>query len=117
MITAAETKLRIIDDRRWWKIPLMDFVDDFRRHKDPAAIYQPFILNDERIDAVLAGVIEYLCDELEISIPDWLQDIPSCREPYFVSGMDNLKATALVESPLRFRMRKVFVMENFLFRV
>ena len=117
MITAAETKLIIIEDRRWWKIPLMDFVDDFRRHKDPAAIDKPFILDDEQIDAVLAGVIEYLCDELKVTVPTWLNAVPSCRNPYFVAGIDNLKATAIVESPLRFRMRKVFVMENFLHRV
>lgn len=117
MITAVETKLRIIDDRRWWKIPLMDFVDDFRRNKDSAAIERPFILDDELIDAVLAGVIEYLCDELAIMVPEWLNEVPSCSKPYFVAEMDNLKATAIVESPLRFRMRKVFVMENFLFRV
>ena len=117
MITAAETKLRIIGDRRWWKIPLMDFVDDFRRGRSAAAIADPFTLDDERIDAVLASVIEHLCDELKIAVPEWLAAVPSCRKPYFVSGIDNLKATAIVESPLRFRMRKVFVMENFLYRV
>ena len=117
MITATETKLRINEDRKWWKIPLMDFVDDFRRHKDPAMIQEAFILDDERIDALLASVIEYLCDEMKIQIPVWLDKIPACREPYFVSGLESLKATAIVESPLRFRIRKVFVMENFLFRV
>ncbi len=117
MITAAETKLKIIGGRRWWKIPLMDFVDDFRRRRDPAAIDQPFVLDDERIDAVLAGVIEYLCDEMNLPAPYWLNDVPSCHTPYFVSGIENLKATAIVESPVRFRLRKVFVMENFLFRV
>ena len=117
MITALETKLRIVNDRQWWKIPLMDFVDDFRRLRHPAAIDEPFVLDDERIDAVLAGVIEYLCDELNIPIPKWLNAVPSCRKPFFVSGIDNLMATAIVESPLRFRMRKVFVMENFLHRV
>lgn len=117
MITAEQTKLRINEDRKWWKIPLMDFVDDFRRHKDAAAIERPFPLDDEKVDAVLAGVIEYLCDELKIEIPEWLDDVPSCEEPYFVAGIENLKATAIVESPLRFRMRKVFVMENFLDRV
>ena len=35
MNTAAETKTRIDEDPKWWKIPLMEFVDDFRRHKDP----------------------------------------------------------------------------------
>jgi len=117
VITAAETKLRINEDRKWWKIPFMDFVDDFRRHKNPEMISEPFVSDDEKIDAVFASAIEYLCDEMKIAVPDWLDNIPACREPYFVSGIENLKATALVESPLRFRIRKVFVMENFLHRV
>lgn len=117
MITAAETKLRMKQDPRWWKIALMDFVDDFRYYKDPAAIVEPFVINDEKLDATLAGVIETLCDEMSLPIPHWLEQVPSCREPYFISGMESLKATAIVESPVRFRLRKVFVLENFLSRV
>lgn len=117
MTTAAETKFQFDQDPKWWKIPLMDFVDDFRRHKDPSAIAEPFALGDERKDAVLAGVIETLCDEMHIAIPSWLEAVPACREPYFLSGYESLKAIAIVESPVRFRLRKIFVMENFLFRV
>jgi hypothetical protein len=32
-------------------------------------------------------------------------------------GIENLKAITLVESPLRFRIRKIFVLDNFLRRV
>lgn len=117
MITAAETQKRMNEDPRWWKIPLMDFVDDFRFHKEPAAIEMPFTPSDEQRDAAFSAVIETLCDELELPIPAWLRRIPSTREPFFVAGVENLKATALVESPIRFRMRNVFVMENFLDRV
>lgn len=117
MITAIETKRLFDEDPKWWKIPLMDFVDDFRRRKNPAAIAEPFLLGDERKDAVLAGVIESLCDEMHFAIPSWLDLVPACCDPYFVSGFENLKAIAIVESPVHFRIRKVFVMENFLFRV
>ena len=117
MITAVETKARFKEDPRWWKIPLMDFVDDFRRQKDVAAVKQPFSLDNERQDAVLASVIETLCDEMNLEVPDWLAAVPPCREPYFMAGMESLKAIAIVESPLRFRIRKIFVMENFLSRV
>jgi len=117
MITAADTKLRFKTEPHWWKIALMDFVDDFRRYKDPAAVEQPFTFDDERQDAVLAGVIESLCDEMKIPVPGWLDNVPACGEPYFVAGLENLKAIAIVESPLRFRIRKVFVLENFLSRV
>lgn len=117
MMAAEETKQRIDDESRWWKIPLMDFVDDFRRNKDLAAIAEPFKLSDERKDALLASVIETLCHELGFAIPDWLTSVPACREPYFVSEMENLKAMSLVQTPIHFRIRKVFIMENFLIRV
>ncbi len=116
MITAAQTKKEMIKDPAWWKIPLLDFVDDFRYHKDPAAIAEPFDLGDDQKDAVLASVIETLCDESGIQIPEWVAEVPACREPYFMSGVENLKAIALVESPVRFRLRKIFVLENALNR-
>ena len=117
MITALQTKEEMERDPKWWKIPLMDFVDDFRYHKDLAAIADPFDLSDERKDAVLASVIETLCDEVGISIPSWLAKVPPCREPYFMSGMESLKAISLVQTPVRFRLRKIFVLENVLHRV
>ena len=95
----------------------MDFVDDFRHHRDPAAIAEPFGLGDEQKDAVLAGAIETLCDELKIDIPDWLSDVPGCGDPCFLSRVEAMKSFSLVESPIHFRVRKVFVGDNFLFRV
>ena len=117
MITALQTKEEMERDPKWWKIPLMDFVDDFRYHKDLSAIADPFDLSDERRDAVLASVIETLCDELGISIPSWLAKVPACKEPYFMSGIESLKAISLVQTPVRFRLRKIFVLENVLHRV
>jgi hypothetical protein len=49
--------------------------------------------------------------------PEWVLNVPACKDPWFVSGIENLKAIALVESPLFFRIRKIFVLENFLTRV
>ena len=117
MLTAKETKERIKNAPEKWIAALMDFVDDFRLHKDSSAIYESFNIDHERLDAVLASSIETLCDELKIDIPEWLYEIPSCKHSYFVVGDDDLMATAIVESPIRFRLRKVFVMENFLSRV
>jgi hypothetical protein len=117
MITAHGTKLRMTADPRWWKIALMDFVDDFRYHRDPEAIAQPFELDDEEKDAVLAATIETLCDEMNIQIPDWLKDVPASSEPLFLSRVEGLKAFSLAESPVYFRLRRVFVGDNFLYRV
>lgn len=58
----------------------------------------------------------YLCDELGIEAPEWILKVPACKDPRFLSGLENLKAIALGESPLQFRNRKIFVLENFLSR-
>jgi len=49
------------------------------------------------------------CDELKLDIPHWIKNIPSSKEPYFVSGLENPKAILIVQSLLRFRKRNVFV--------
>ena len=117
MNTLKATKEKIVAEPQHWRVWLMDFVDDFRYYKDSEMIAEPFQLSDDKIDALLASTIEYLCDELNVETPEWLNKIQPCREPYFVSGIENLKATAIAESPLRFRIRKIFVTESFLSRV
>jgi len=113
----SETKLEMIEAKEQWFIPFMNFVDDFRYHKDINAISKPFELSNEKFDALLASTIEYLCNELHINTPDWVWAVPACKDPWFVSGVESIKAFAIVESPVYFRRRKIFVLENFLYRV
>ena len=94
----------------------MDFVDDFRRHQNPQQVAEPFELSSDKMDALLASTADYLCAELGIERPGWLRSVPAANDPWFVAGMENLKAIALVESPVYFRIRKIFVLENFLSR-
>ena len=117
MTTLREVKKRIRDDPENWRVHLMDFVEDFRSDADPRMIAEPFEPGEPRMDALLASTTEALCDELGLAPPEWLAEIPASPEPFFVAGMENLKAISIVESPLRFRCRKIFVLENFLSRV
>lgn len=117
MNTLKKTKEKIIAQPEHWRIWLMDFVDDFRYYKNPQMIAEPFTRTDDKIDALLASTVEFLCDESGMEVFDWISEIYPCREPYFVSGIESLKATAIVESPLRFKTRNIFVLENFLSRV
>jgi len=117
MLTLKQVKRNIKDDPANWSIHLMDFVDDFRYYRDQRMIGEPFELDDERFDALLASTVEQLCYELKLKPPEWILAVPAPRDPWFVSGMESLKAIALVESPLPFRLRKIFVLENFLSRV
>lgn len=117
MITLKETSKEMAREPQHWCMHLMNFVDDFRYYKDPGAMAEPFEQADPKMDALLASTAESLCDELNLEPPTWLADVPDCSEPFFVGELQNLKAISIVESPLRFRMRKIFVLENFLFRV
>lgn len=117
MTTLKETRALIERDPQHWCVHLMDFVDDFRYYKDPHAIAEPFVRREPQMDALLASTAEALCDEMSLTPPRWLSAIPACEEPFFVGGLENLKAISIVESPLRFRIRKIFVLENFLSRV
>jgi hypothetical protein len=117
MITLRETKHQIEEEPQYWCVHLMNFVDDFRYYKDVSALAEPFAPTERKMDALLASTAESLCDELELEPPAWLAEIPECEQPYFVGELENLKAISIVESPLRFRIRKIFVLENFLFRV
>jgi hypothetical protein len=115
--TIQETKSAILKSGANWRIPFMEFVDDFRRTRDQSLIEKPFSLSNENIDSLLASTIESLCNELGVETPEWVWEVPSCKEPWFVSGYDNLKAISIVESPVFFRRRKIFVLANFLSRV
>jgi len=117
MITLRSTKEQIDADPDNWAMHLMNFVDEFRRVRDPRALELPFAFTNDRMDALLASTAESLCDEINLETPEWLSRVPAANHPYFVSGLENLKAVSLVESPLRFRVRKIFVLENFLNRV
>lgn len=70
-----------------------------------------------RLRALLAGVAETLAAECGAGPPDWTNGVGPLDRPWFVSSCENLKASALVESPVPFRSRNVFVLANFLDRV
>lgn len=117
MITVKQTKEKMSADPLWWKIHFYDFVDDFRFHKKSEAVSEPFVFDNDKFDALLASTVEVLCKELNLETPRWTKSVASCDEPFFVAGFENLKATAIVESPALFRIRKIFVTSSFLQRV
>lgn len=106
-----------MDGEGSWKDWLFNFVDAFRYKKERQYIDAPPVeVVSKRIKALLASVVESLCAELEIQAPLWCFAVPALDEPWFVSGVESLKPTALVESPVWFRMRNIFVLKNFLDR-
>ena len=57
-----------------------------------------------------------LATECGRGAPPWTSGVGPLDRPWFVSGYESLKASALAESPAPFRSRNVFVLANFLER-
>ncbi len=107
----------LLDGFHSWKTHLFDFVDTFRSTQGLELVEEaPVVGLDARLRALAASVTEALCCELNMAPPSWCAGIPSLNTPWFVAGIENLKAMALVESPAWFRARRIFVLGNFLSR-
>lgn len=100
-----------------WKIHLMDMVDEFRHSKDLRILLLPPIRGcSEKLSALLAATTIELCNEVKVPIPDWALKTKPLSRPWFVSEMESLKATTLIESPYGYRSKNIFVQDNFLKR-
>ena len=106
---------------------LGDFLDDFRLRasgcEEKAALVneEPERVEVEGyrdVNAYLAAVAETLCREAGLAPPAWTEKSDYfLPEPWFAGGLENLKAVLLVESPIPFRRRNLFVSENAMTRV
>lgn len=105
---------------------LGDLLDDFRQRcatleeKETLVSEAPVWLDVKKhadINAYLAAVAETLCREVSLQPPVWTES-PLCylHRPWFAGGFEMLKALLLVESPVSFRRRNLFVSANALSR-
>ena len=100
-----------------WRLWLFEFVDAFRRRPAASlAARAPEPALSHRLQALFASTAELLCARSGLGVPWWCAGVPPLDEPWFVAGMESLKASALIESPAQFRQRNIFVLGNFLSR-
>lgn len=100
-----------------WPVHHFNFVDAFRRQARPELVAgPPDPETPARLEALLASTVETLCEEAGIPVPGWVWGVGRLGRPWFVSGVESLKALALVHSPPQFRKRNLFVLDNFLSR-
>ena len=106
----------MLDGFESWKTHLFDFVDAFRATHNAGLLDLPVPELDARLQALCASTVEALCAESGVRAPSWCAGIPPLSQPWFVARVENLKASALVESAVWFRSRNIFVLGNFLSR-
>lgn len=107
----------VIDGENSWKLWLFNFVDAFRCTRDAQYIAAPPVdATPPHIRALLTSTVDALCDETGLPLPWWSAGIAPLADPWFVAGIESLKAIAIVEAPIHFRKRNIFVLNNFLER-
>jgi len=107
----------IHDGPQSWKIHFFNLVDQFRKTLDPRLVLlpPPFAL-EFKLRALLASIVGMLCHEVRMDAPGWAKKKYYLEKPWFISEIEALKASALVESPTYFRRNNIFVLNNFLER-
>jgi hypothetical protein len=102
---------------------LANFIDAFNQASKANKVMMiescPFpSLKKNRDKAYSAALVEELCVRNRLKIPAWVEDKKLfLKEPFFVGNLESLKSFLLVESPVSFRRRNIFVSENVLNRV
>ena len=66
---------------------------------------EPSPIGDERWDALLAALAEYLAAQHDLAPPDWAE----LRQPWFPAELKVQRAEALVWAPAAFRKHGVYL--------
>ena len=94
-----------------------DFVATFDRatpEERPTLVEEtPAPCGDSRFDALLAAIVEHVCSRAGLDPPAWVEEAHRFLGTWwFVSGLRTLHATALVDSPISFARRGVFICDG-----
>jgi hypothetical protein len=119
MLNAGEPLPRV------WRFCLVQMLDDYTSvvcHDGvavAAAMWRdvPPPTGDARVDAGFAAMAEYLARRDGWTVPAWACDTRREAIPWFVTDLTGLHPRPLVESPLPFRRRGVFITRGALERV
>lgn len=65
-------------------------------------------LTDFQINYVIAMIV-HRAKQLNISAPTWIDNYPILPQPYFATNLKNLRFHLLINSPIAFKQRNIFI--------
>ena len=90
-----------------------DFLHEFNAKPSEIALREEPCRLDKINGAWLAAAAEQLAYQNDFSIPDWVyKDEYFLEEPFFASSIEGLKPLLIMESPVPFRRRGIFVLRG-----
>jgi len=93
------------------------FYSSGKNEKEEMLYEEPPLTKSPETDAFLAAAAEHLAFEFDLEVPRWTQESSRfLHKAYFPGGLESLKALFLVQSPVSFRRRMIFVQADPLYR-
>jgi len=90
-----------------------DFLHEFNHNPLEYRLSEEPLKIDKIKNAFLAATAEQLAYQNDFTIPEWVyKDEYFLDEPYFASSVEGLKPLLIMESPVPFRRRGIFVALN-----
>ena len=95
-----------------------NFIDNFKYYPNYSRLMDEPDYKEPIMATVLAGIVEYLANKYQMKIPSWVfKRKYHLKEPLFLGGFKNeYNIFLLRETSLEFKVRNIFVSQNFLER-
>jgi len=113
-MTLAQLAIQLADtadDKLRWKL-VWEFLEEYRweplRAQPSLLEDEPSPIGDERWDAFLAALAEYLAAKHDLAPPAWAE-LRVLRRPWFPAELKVQRAEALVCAPTAFRKHGVYL--------
>lgn len=92
-------------------VQLLNDLDGVSLEHAHQLVVEPPPLVDDRYDALLAGAVEWKLNQLQLPVPEWVQETKPLASPWWVYEPLAADVTVEEETPEELRRRGVFVGE------